>query len=185
MRRAVPCLLTLLAVTLLVVAGYLTGRHKGRQDVLEHLPQVDTSAIIQEMVDTSAIIASVVPAGSEVIRISHLDSLQSLASKPPVIVEVEKPVLVIRDSIVYVSVPISSYTFQGCQDDVDYLIQAQGYDVTLGSVKFRYPQTTITKTISVPRKCHWGIGVQGGFGVSPGGLTPYIGLGIQYNLLSW
>ena len=44
---------------------------------------------------------------------------------------------------------------------------------------------TIEKTIPVTKKTHWGLGVQAGMGAGKNGLTPYIGVGISYNLFSW
>lgn len=37
--------------------------------------------------------------------------------------------------------------------------------------------------IRVPAK--WGLGIQGGVGIGKGGFTPYVGVGVQYNILSW
>ena len=44
---------------------------------------------------------------------------------------------------------------------------------------------TIEKQVPVKIKTHWGLGVNAGYGVGKGGLTPYVGVGISYNLLSW
>lgn len=44
---------------------------------------------------------------------------------------------------------------------------------------------TIEKTIPVTKKTHWGLGVQAGIGAGKNGLTPYVGVGISYNILSW
>ena len=44
---------------------------------------------------------------------------------------------------------------------------------------------TIEKQVPVKIKTHWGLGVNAGYGVGKGGFTPYIGVGISYNLLSW
>ena len=44
---------------------------------------------------------------------------------------------------------------------------------------------TIEKQIPVKVKTHWGLGVNAGYGVGKGGFTPYIGVGISYNLLTW
>lgn len=41
-------------------------------------------------------------------------------------------------------------------------------------------QTTITNTKKVRRK--FGIGVQGGYGITPKGFQPYVGIGVSYNL---
>lgn len=44
---------------------------------------------------------------------------------------------------------------------------------------------TIEKQVPVKVKTHWGLGVNAGYGVGKGCFTPYIGVGISYNLLSW
>lgn len=44
---------------------------------------------------------------------------------------------------------------------------------------------TIETKVPVKVKTHWGLGVNAGYGVGKGGLTPYLGFGISYNLLSW
>ena len=44
---------------------------------------------------------------------------------------------------------------------------------------------TIEKQVPVKIKTHWGLGVNAGYGVGKGGFTPYIGVGISYNLISW
>lgn len=44
---------------------------------------------------------------------------------------------------------------------------------------------TIEKQVPVKIKTHWGLGVNAGYGVGKGGFTPYIGVGISYNILSW
>ena len=44
---------------------------------------------------------------------------------------------------------------------------------------------TIETQVPVKVKSHWGLGVNAGYGVGKGGFTPYIGVGISYNILSW
>lgn len=44
---------------------------------------------------------------------------------------------------------------------------------------------TIEKQVPIKVNTHWGLGVNAGYGVGKGGFTPYIGVGISYNLLSW
>lgn len=44
---------------------------------------------------------------------------------------------------------------------------------------------TIEKAIPVKEKSRWGVGVSAGYGVGKGGLSPYVGVGLSYNLLSW
>ena len=44
---------------------------------------------------------------------------------------------------------------------------------------------TIEKTIPVKIRSRWGLGVQAGMGACKDGLTPYVGVGVSYNILSW
>lgn len=44
---------------------------------------------------------------------------------------------------------------------------------------------TIEKVQEVKVKSRWGLGIQAGAGVGKDGLTPYVGIGLSYNLLSW
>lgn len=46
-----------------------------------------------------------------------------------------------------------------------------------------YSRTTTTTTTHKPHK--WGVGVQAGYGASKDGLSPYVGVGIQYNILTF
>lgn len=48
-----------------------------------------------------------------------------------------------------------------------------------------YPETKyITNTVTLrERPSRWAISVQGGYGIGKGGLTPYIGIGLSYDLL--
>jgi hypothetical protein len=82
---------------------------------------------------------------------------------------------------VTVAVPIYNYRFK---DDL-YDITAEGYDVKLNSVTV-YPKTEYkysTHTVEIRRR--WGLGVQAGYGFSKDGLSPFIGIGVSYNILTW
>ena len=60
-----------------------------------------------------------------------------------------------------------------------YHAWVSGYDAKLDSIHvFR---ETVIKTIHIkPRK--WSIGIQGGYGMTNKGLSPYIGIGVSYRL---
>jgi hypothetical protein len=60
-----------------------------------------------------------------------------------------------------------------------------GIDPKLDSIKTYNETRIITKEIPVIKKTRWGLGVQAGVGAGRGGLTPYVGVGVSYNLLSW
>lgn len=66
-------------------------------------------------------------------------------------------------------------------------VYASGIDPHVDSVIHFTQEMVITREIPViqVKKTRWGIGVQAGAGVGKDGLTPYVGVGVSYNLLSW
>lgn len=62
-----------------------------------------------------------------------------------------------------------------------------GVDPILDSIKTYRTKMVITREIPViqVKRTRWGIGVQAGAGVGKDGLTPYVGVGVSYNILSW
>ena len=80
-----------------------------------------------------------------------------------------------------IAIPISQKVYSG----VDYKAYASGYRVTLDSLQL-YPKnttTTITKVVTVTKnRSRWNIGISAGYGISKTGLSPYIGVGVVYNL---
>ena len=65
------------------------------------------------------------------------------------------------------------------------VIYASGVMPKVDSVIHHTESLIITKEIPVIKKTRWGLGVQAGMGAGKGGLTPYVGVGISYNLISW
>ena len=89
---------------------------------------------------------------------------------------------------VAVQVPISRYVAEA---DSLYRVVATGYDVDFEEITV-YPRTTtitLTRTVEVPKASRWGIGVQAGYGATLNHntvqLSPYIGVGISYNIITW
>ena len=66
-------------------------------------------------------------------------------------------------------------------------VYASGIMTSVDSVRHfqEYKSITIETQVPVKVKSHWGLGVNAGYGVVKGGFTPYIGVGISYNILSW
>lgn len=88
----------------------------------------------------------------------------------------------------YVNLPREQRTYA----DSTYTAWISGYRPQLDSIQI-YPQTTtITNTTTIthkPKKPHFSIGIQAGYGISiinnqvrP---APYLGVGISYQILSW
>ena len=70
-------------------------------------------------------------------------------------------------------------------------VYASGVNPQVDSVTHFVQETIINREIPVPVKVksRWGLGIQAGVGAGVNGkqvyLTPYVGVGISYNILSW
>ena len=66
-------------------------------------------------------------------------------------------------------------------------VYASGINPQVDSVRHFVKETIINHYIPVVevKKTRWGVGIQAGAGVGKGGLTPYVGVGVSYNLISW
>ena len=85
-----------------------------------------------------------------------------------------------------VLVPISRNVYEG----EDYRAVVSGFRASLDTLDiFRKTQTvtnTVVQRVEVPGKPkRWGIGVSAGYALTPQGMKPYIGLGVQYDLIFW
>lgn len=76
---------------------------------------------------------------------------------------------------------------QKIYEDSTYTAYVSGYNPQLDSLIFRMSREVITiKEYHEPKR--WGIGIQSGYGMTINGtpqFTPYIGIGISYNLFSF
>lgn len=88
-----------------------------------------------------------------------------------------------RDTV-FVDVPIERRVYE---EDSLYRAVVSGWHPSLDTLMVFPKTTTITirEKVPVPDRRRWGIGIQAGAGATRNGLTPYIGVGVSYNLLSW
>lgn len=78
-------------------------------------------------------------------------------------------------------------------EDERYRAEVSGYQPSLDRIDIYTQERVITKDVTqivkVKRTARWGIGVQAGYGVAIRSDTvrgsPYIGIGISYNLITW
>lgn len=66
-------------------------------------------------------------------------------------------------------------------------VYASGINPRVDSVRHYRESKIITIKTQPPVKvkANWGVGLQAGYGASKDGLSPYIGVGLTYNILSW
>ena len=71
--------------------------------------------------------------------------------------------------------------------DTSYRAVVSGVQPRLDSIEIYRPTitNTITKYVETKKKTRWGLGVQAGYGYNGKDWKPYLGAGVQYNILSW
>lgn len=71
--------------------------------------------------------------------------------------------------------------------DTNYRAVVSGVQPRLDSIEIfqRTYTNTITKTIKVPDRKRWGFGIQAGAGYDGKKVRPFVGLGVQYDLVRW
>lgn len=80
------------------------------------------------------------------------------------------------DSVV-VELPIEQKVY----GDSTYKAWVSGFDARLDSIKLYQPTKYITITTK-QKTSRWNVVIQGGVGITPKGIQPYIGVGVSYKL---
>lgn len=76
-----------------------------------------------------------------------------------------------------IQIPITQKTYTGS----NYAAYVSGFEQSLDSINVR--ERVVTNTITKWRKrSRWNVGVSAGYGINQKGLTPYIGVGVTYNI---
>lgn len=159
MKTAVLVLLAVLALA----GSYLLGRRSVKPEIVE-IQRTDT-VVVRDTVRETVLVP----------KIRYLTRVDTVLLKVPGDT-VEVPVLV----------PISRNVYEG----EDYRAVVSGFRVSIDTIDtFRKTQTltnTFVQRGEVPGEPkRWGIGVSAGYALTPQGVKPYIGLGVQYYLISW
>ena len=132
--------------------------------------------------------------GQEVVIKTQVDTLvirDTITQIQPVFVErrvVDTMTIEVVDFQVvhdtaFVSLPREEVEYR----DTSYRAVVSGFLPRLEEIEI-YRQdriVTIETTKTIKEKTHWGVGVQAGMGVGKGGISPYIGVGVSYNILTW
>ena len=159
MKTAVLVLLAALALA----GSYLLGRRSVKPEIVE-IHRTDT-VVVRDTVRETVLVP-------KVRYLTRVDTVLLLVPGDTVKV----PGLV----------PISRNVYEG----EDYRAVVSGFRASLDTINiFRKTQTvtnTVVQRVEVPGKPkRWGIGVSAGYALTPQGVKPYIGAGIQYNWVTW
>lgn len=82
----------------------------------------------------------------------------------------------VSDSV-KVQIPISQKVYE----DTLYKAYVSGYEPKLDSITIKQRTTYITHTIR-DKESRFRIGLQAGYGLTPKGMQPYVGIGVSYRL---
>ena len=82
-----------------------------------------------------------------------------------------------RSDSVKVQMPISQKVYE----DTLYRAYVSGYEPNLDSITIKQRTTYITHTIR-DKESRFRIGLQAGYGLTPKGMQPYVGVGLSYRL---
>lgn len=98
----------------------------------------------------------------------------------PVSPDIQDTVIHVGDSV-SVIIPITQKEYK----DSTYQAWVSGYNPQLDSIHIFTPviQKTVYQTIK--RNKRWGLGVQVGVGTDCRQITPYLGIGLSYNIFMW
>ena len=171
------------AALVLMCIGYAIGQKRGYSRAMEGLHPADTvttSTSIDTLSDRDPVPDTV---WIERVKVVRLPAKPANRDTVWLAEEDNEPM-----DTLDVEVPISRYV---AHRDSLYHVEATGYDVEFRQITV-YPKTvTIERTVTVEklRTTHWGIGIQAGYGATLQDnavrLSPYVGVGISYNIASW
>lgn len=89
--------------------------------------------------------------------------------------------LIYKDTLIHDSVNVIVPISQKKYEDSTYTAYVSGYNPRLDSISIY--RKTIYQTIT-EKPSRWGVGITGGYGYGKGGFTPFVGVGIYYNLFN-
>lgn len=125
-------------------------------------------------------------------KVTVIDSIKKLYPVPVdsfIVRYVTKPLAVARDCVakdttqpvndsIKVQIPISQKVYE----DTLYRAYVSGYEPKLDSITIKQRTTYITHTIR-DKESRFRIGLQAGYGLTPKGMQPYVGLGVSYRII--
>lgn len=121
-------------------------------------------------------------------KVTVIDSVKKSFPMPIdsfVVINIAKSLPIARDSAtkqlgndsVKVQIPISQKVYE----DTLYRAYVSGYEPNLDSITIKQRTTYITRTIR-DKESRFRIGIQAGYGLTPKGMMPYVGVGLSYRL---
>lgn len=128
----------------------------------------------------------------DTVEVVRIDTVR-IAQPVPVVRRVTDTLLIaITDTVTKADTVYMPLRFEALEyRDSTYRAIVSGYRPSLDAIEI-YPRertVTVTQRVEVPVRQRWGIGLTAGYGATAVGgsvqLSPYIGIGVQYSIISW
>lgn len=175
MKKAVIILALLLAISAAYNIIYICARMSGGTD-----GQARTDTV--RLVDTLRY-DSPAPVSDTIVRYVRVTA--PIAPQPPdtaaravATTDTMRSINGIADTAA-VLLPITQRTYTA----PEYTAYVSGYLPSLDSITIHAPRTIITNNQPAAKSKPWGIGIAAGIGAGRGGITPFIGITLQYSLI--
>lgn len=175
MKKAVIILALLLAISAALNIIYIRARVSGGEDgktrpdtvrlvdTLRYFSPAPVSDTIVRYVRVTAPIAPQ-PPDTAARSVAATDTMRSINGKA---------------DTAAVIIPITSRTYS----TPEFTATVSGYLPSLDSITIHAPRTIITNNPTAAKSKPWGIGIAAGIGAGRGGITPFIGITLQYSIL--
>lgn len=161
-------LVALAAVVVSIVVSYSIGRRDGISEAASEVRErVDTMVVYDTITQYEAVV-------EERVALQH------------VFVPVMLTDTIMRHDTMYVSMEREQIIWQ----DSLSRIYASGIIPAVDSVQHFIQERVVTREVTKVQKtpCRWGVGINAGYGAIVDGRvygSPYVGIGISYNIISW
>ena len=183
-KKITFCFSILLILANFLMVGFIIGRKHPQKSPVEPIKnKVDTLFIPDSNIFTEPkkepspdVLIKEIPVPVYVADSSAIDSLLNKCAR------LER----VNDSLQLVLLRVQRH-----YSDSTFDAWVSGIDPRLDSIKTYQTNMVITKEIPAiqVKKTRWGLGIQAGFGAGLTGThvyyTPYVGVGLSYNILSW
>ena len=170
MKNAVIILALLLAISAALNIIYIRARVSGGADGQTRLDTV-------RLVDTLRYV-SPAPTRDTIIRYVRVPVELPRPDNPGNSAESAEKAAADTDTAAVI-IPITSRTYS----TPEFTATVSGYQPSLDSITIHAPRTIITNNPPAAKSKPWGIGIAAGIGAGRGGITPFIGITLQYSLI--
>ena len=175
MKKAVIILALLLAISAAYNIIYIRARVSGGTDgqtrpdtvrLVDTLRYVSPAPVRDTIVRYVRVTAPIAPQPPDTAAraVAATDSMRSISG--------------IADTAAVI-IPITSRTYS----TPEFTATVSGYQPSLDSITIHAPRTIITNNPPAAKSKPWCIGIAAGIGAGRGGITPFIGITLQYSLI--